>query len=518
MANSKILTASTTKTVATNPYATTGVAALTEASPRLVRLFSAAVLFSGIALAISGYLSYVAFTSSKILGCGGGVFSCDHVLTSKWSTLLGLPVAAWAGSMYLGVLTALLGTARSAVSAQPSLLRQWTWSIVTTAAVSAGLAALWFIGLQAFVLEHFCPWCLGAHTCGICLSIATLRYSPLAGQAKAMCASLGFIGTLGLVVIQLMTPQAQTFQEENFPQTPLDGGVIEEPATFDAPGGDGGDVFMAPDAQSSHRTAMPEVQWLAQWDSAIRMLASPTLMFTTQVADQATKPATKPSTETPAAAGSASANAQAAEAQTAPAPVQRTVHLSRANIKLKPEHWPMIGSPAAKHIFVEMFDYTCKHCRKTQKAVLGARTALAGDLGIIVLPVPLNRNCNPYATGNPNANACELAELSLAVWKADQADQTGAKANFEKFHEWLLTGDNPPSVKDAKAKAEGLVGVEPLKAEKETAVKFLKSTADIYNRAGAGAVPKLIFPTTVLTGEMQAPQPLIDTILRQPPQ
>lgn len=516
MANSKILTASTSKAVPAAGYATPGVTTRTAASLRLVWLFSAAVLFSAIALAISGYLSYVAFTSTKILGCGGGVFSCDHVLTSKWSTLLGLPVAAWAGSMYLGVLTALLGTARSAVSAQPSLLRQWTWSIVTTAAVSAGLAALWFIGLQAFVLEHFCPWCLGAHTCGICLSIATLCYSPLAGQTKAMCASLGFTGTLGLVVIQLMTPAPQTFEVENFPQTPIDGGVIEEPATFDAPGGDGGDVFMAPDAQSSVPSSLHGVEWLAQWDSALRMVASPTLMLTTQVADQGTKPAA----QAPAAAGTSAANAQnGTEAPpAAAAPVQRTVHLSRANIKLKPEHWPMVGSPTAKHIFVEMFDYTCKHCRKTQKAVLGARTALAGDLGIIVLPVPLNRNCNPYATGNPNANACELAELSLAVWKADPADPTGAKPNFEKFHEWLLTGDNPPGVAEAKAKAEGMVGAAALKAEKETAVKFLKSTADIYNRAGAGAVPKLIFPTTVLTGEMQAPQPLIDTILRQPAQ
>ena len=509
MANSKILSASTTKTVATNAYATTSAAARTETSPRLVRLFSAAVLFSGIALAISGYLSYVAFTSTKILGCGGGVFSCDHVLTSKWSLLLGLPVAAWAGSMYLGVLTALLATARSAVSMQPSLLRQWTWSIVTTAAVSAGLAALWFIGLQAFVLEHFCPWCLGAHTCGICLSIATLCYSPLAGQAKAMCASLGFTGTLGLVVIQLMTPTPQTYQEENFPQTPLDGGVIEEPATFEAPGGD---VFMAPDVQSS--IPKTNLKWLAQldrtqWDSAVRLLVNPTLLLTSQVADQASKPAP--------AAQPAAAAPQSGEAAAAP-PQPRTVHLSRANIKLNPKHWPMVGSPEAKHIFVEMFDYTCKHCRKTQMAILGARTTLKADLGIIVLPVPLNRNCNPYATGNPNANACELAELSLAVWKADQADETGAKANFEKYHEWLLTGDNPPSVTEAKAKAESMVGVDALKAEKETAVKFLKSTADIYNRAGAGAVPKLIFPTTVLTGEMQAPKPLIDTILRQPAQ
>ncbi len=265
MATQKILTASS-KAVSSTGFIAGNVANRRETSPRLVRLFTVAVLLSSIALAISGYLSYVAFTSSKILGCGGGVFNCDHVLTSKWSTFLGLPVAAWAGSMYLGVLTALVATARSATSAQSSLMRQWSWSIVTTAAVSAGLAAAWFIGLQAFVLEHYCPWCLGAHSCGILLCLGTLMYGPLSGQTKGMCAALGFTATLGLVVVQLMTPTPPTYEIQEFPQAPLDGGVIEEPATFDAPGSDGSDVFLAPDAQSS----LPgNGRWFAQFDTTI---------------------------------------------------------------------------------------------------------------------------------------------------------------------------------------------------------------------------------------------------------
>ncbi len=140
------------------------------------------------------------------LGCGGGLFDCDHVLHSKWSTMLGLPVAAWAAVLYLSVLAALIVTAKAAVSPQPTAVRSWTWSIVTAAGVSAGLAALWFIGLQVFVLEHLCPWCLAAHTCGILLCLATLVMSPLAGKVKALCAAAGFSGTLGLVVIQLLTP------------------------------------------------------------------------------------------------------------------------------------------------------------------------------------------------------------------------------------------------------------------------------------------------------------------------
>ncbi len=489
MAAPKTLIATKTKAAPVTPY--TASYGGQSTSRQLAYLFAAAVVLSTIALSISGYLSYVAFTSSKILGCGGGVFNCDHVLTSKWSTFLGLPVAAWAGSMYLGVLAALLSTVRPAISASPSLIRQWTWAIVTTAAVSAGLAALWFIGLQAFVLEHYCPWCLGAHTCGVLLCIGTLSFSPLAGRVKAVCASLGLAATLGLVVIQTLSPEPQSYIIDEYPQAPLDGGVIEEPATFDAPGADGADVFMAPDAQSSTRSAN---RWFVEVDQAVRSLVNPVAMLTSQVGDAAQPPA----------------GGEAAQA----APQPRAILLSGANIKLRPEQWPMLGSPDAPKIFVELFDYTCSHCRKTQKAILGAREQLKEELGIILIPVPLNRNCNPHANGNPNPNACELAELALAVWKADAAD----KAQFQKFHEWVLEGPNPPALAAAKARAEQAVGADKLQAEKATAQKFIRSNVDIYRKMNAGPIPKLIFPTTVLTGELQNPGVLVQTINRQPKQ
>ncbi len=52
----------------------------------------------------------------------------------------------------------------------------------------------------------------------------------------------------------------------------------------------------------------------------------------------------------------------------------------------------------APYIFVELFDYTCPHCRATQRAIKGAREALKDDLAVIVLPVPLSRQCNDTVT------------------------------------------------------------------------------------------------------------------------
>ncbi|MGN6546002.1 MAG: vitamin K epoxide reductase family protein, partial [Aureliella sp.] len=254
MATSKITTASRPATLPSSPFSSALTAPATSPevrqSRRLRWLFVSAVGLSLIALSVSAYLSYVAFTSSKILACGGGsVFDCDHVLHSKWSTMLGMPVAAWASSLYLSVLVALLASVRAAVSPQPSLMRTWAWSLVTAAGVSAGIAALWFTGLQVFVLKHLCPWCLTAHACGLTLCIATLGFSPLRAGIKRACTVAGSLGGAGLIAIQVMTPAPPTYTIEEFPATGSqvsgEAAIVAEPELFDAPG-ESGDVFDAP--------------------------------------------------------------------------------------------------------------------------------------------------------------------------------------------------------------------------------------------------------------------------------
>jgi len=49
---------------------------------------------SGLGIALTAYLSWVAFSGGAVRGCpaGGG---CDLVLTSRWATLLGLPTSFW---------------------------------------------------------------------------------------------------------------------------------------------------------------------------------------------------------------------------------------------------------------------------------------------------------------------------------------------------------------------------------------------------------------------------------------
>src|SRR5690606_32499378 len=74
----------------------------------------AVVAAAGVAL--TAFLAYTAWSRANLPFCpaGGG---CDIVQSSRWSTLLGLPIAAWGCGLYL----ALLGVALRPATPQ----RRW---------------------------------------------------------------------------------------------------------------------------------------------------------------------------------------------------------------------------------------------------------------------------------------------------------------------------------------------------------------------------------------------------------
>jgi len=106
-----------------------------------------------------------------------------------------------------------------------------------------------------------------------------------------------------------------------------------------------------------------------------------------------------PTTKTPAAKTASDKAAsdkdvkKAPEAKTA-AKKRRIVTVGGGQVSLDIRHWPLLGKPDAKYVFVEMFDYTCPYCRATHQAVRGAIEHLGDDLAIIALPVPLDSACN----------------------------------------------------------------------------------------------------------------------------
>lgn len=109
-----------------------------------------------LALALAGmvltaYLSGVAWLGASLPYCGSGS-SCDVVQSSRWSTLLGLPVAFW-GFLTYGALALLALRTRSPAKRWRGL---WLVSL-------AGLAvSLYLTAVSVFVLEAACAYCLAS--------------------------------------------------------------------------------------------------------------------------------------------------------------------------------------------------------------------------------------------------------------------------------------------------------------------------------------------------------------------
>jgi len=345
--------------------------------------------------------------------------------------------------------------------------------------------------------------------------------APLSRRLKALCAGAGALGVALMIGIQVATPAPQTYIIENFPAPSVEAapgaGVVEEPEMFDAPG-TGDDVLSAPVTESGAIFSPDDdVQAFfssSELPSALLAWLQPGAFLTLQVGTSSNANAQNPSQNQ-----SAQNQPQNQPPQNQPVQNQqenagedRLVQVASANVKLKAHQWPIIGSPNAKHIFVELFDYTCPHCRATQRAIRGAREHFRNDLAIIVLAVPLSRACNDTVTNEhpSHREACELAKYSVAVWRI-------SPEKFQEYHEWLLSVEPVPSAASAKAKAAQLVGNAALEQElaQPHAARYISKHVEVYRKMGAGPIPKLVFSTTALTGEMTAADVLIRTVHSQ---
>ena len=189
-----------------------------------------------------------------------------------------------------------------------------------------------------------------------------------------------------------------------------------------------------------------------------------------------------------------------------------TINLANGVRKqLNVKHWPSIGNPEAKYVFVEMFDYTCPHCKNTHKSVEGAFKKYGKDLAVIVLPVPLDNKCNgAVRAANPkHAESCEVSRMAISVWRCKPS-------SFHQFHDWMFAAPGARTAFEARQFGEQLVGAEKLRAEmaKPYASQYIQSHVSLYMKAGASQVPKLMFPRRTMSGEVPT-QTLVNTIAQQ---
>jgi len=115
------------------------------------RMLAAIISLAGVFVAL--YLMLYKLGYIGTLSCGVG--SCEVVQTSRWATLLGVPVAAWGVGYYFAVLAIALAGLR------PSLEDSRRLSQLLVAVTATGvLFSIWLTYLELFVIDAICMWCV----------------------------------------------------------------------------------------------------------------------------------------------------------------------------------------------------------------------------------------------------------------------------------------------------------------------------------------------------------------------
>jgi len=128
-------------------------------------------LLAVVGICIALYLTLYKFGVIGVLSCSIG--SCETVNTSKWSMLLGLPIAAWGLMAYAALLVlAIVGGAESREESVP---------IAKMLVALAGFSVLfsaWLTYLELFVIHAICIWCVTSAALWLVIfgvSVADLR-------------------------------------------------------------------------------------------------------------------------------------------------------------------------------------------------------------------------------------------------------------------------------------------------------------------------------------------------------
>src|ERR1017187_7074656 len=128
-----------------------------------------------IAMTGAGYLAWVAIHNGPAAGCGPES-GCNAVLQSRWAYWLDLPVSVPAVLVYIALLTS---TVLLQKNSSPDDQRGSWAAIIILSVILAG-SAFWFVGLQVFVIQAFCKYCLTAHACGFAAALLCLMNIPYA--------------------------------------------------------------------------------------------------------------------------------------------------------------------------------------------------------------------------------------------------------------------------------------------------------------------------------------------------
>jgi uncharacterized membrane protein len=137
----------------------------------------AIALLSLVGILIALYLTLYKIGIVGTLSCTIG--SCETVNTSRWATLLGLPVAAWGLAAYV----ALFGLSLAGTTERFAPSRAISWLLVGIAGWSV-LFSAWLTYLELFVIRAICIWCVTSAVLLVGIFVASVLDLKGAGGAR----------------------------------------------------------------------------------------------------------------------------------------------------------------------------------------------------------------------------------------------------------------------------------------------------------------------------------------------
>jgi uncharacterized membrane protein/protein-disulfide isomerase len=169
----------------------------------------------------------------------------------------------------------------------------------------------------------------------------------------------------------------------------------------------------------------------------------------------------------------------------------RQIAVLDGQLALDVHELPVVGSPDAPKLIVLLFDYCCPHCRATHGYLLDGMRNYPGQYGVVLLPMPLDKQCNPSVdeTEPRFRESCDLARVALAIWRAKPSA-------FLDFDAWLYEPDVPRTLAQAQARAVQMVGQSPLDGALADPWIEQRIAADVaaYSSSGVETIPILLSP------------------------
>lgn len=174
---------------------------------RAVILKRVTAALATVALVLCLVMALHSLRGTAMIGCGAGS-SCDNVLGSRWSSLMGaIPVAGIAAGVYLAILLCLCFVRDKEIAPLA-----WKFLLVFGGAILG--SAVWFFILQKWIIGQYCKYCMATHATGIVVT-GLLWYQAhhnCPSKWNPPCAVAGLLLAAVLAGFQLFTTPKTAYE------------------------------------------------------------------------------------------------------------------------------------------------------------------------------------------------------------------------------------------------------------------------------------------------------------------